>query len=197
MAGIERDAQYLNTRPPIVAGAHQRENERDAEGKQIRGVSGRLTSKTTNTSANRNALRRLGRRAQLSKRLVEEKDHATMKMSFTKLCLSATIAVCVAITPLLAASTTPAPTSADVKSIVDTANAIAARLPSRTQVAAMPDEQNRLFMTKVLDQNQAAQRADKMTPTELAAFAADVQATGDFLDCHPRTGIHCRPVVLS
>jgi len=81
------------------------------------------------------------------------------------------------ITPALAASTHPAPSPADIQKIVDTANSIAPQLPTRAQVASVADEQNRLFLTKILDQNEAAQRANRMTATELEAFSADVQAT--------------------
>ena len=100
-----------------------------------------------------------------------------MTRLITKFGLAVFVAVGLLITPALAATAHPAPTSAEIQKIVDTANAIAPQLPTRAQVATVADEQDRLFLTKILDQNEAAQRADRMTPTELEAFAADVQAT--------------------
>lgn len=66
---------------------------------------------------------------------------------------------------------------AEILTIVETADAIAAVMPSRGRIATIENTEDRIYLTQVLDHVEAAQRADKMSPQELEEFADGLLAS--------------------
>lgn len=109
-----------------------------------------------------------------------------MRSMIMKSILAAVLGVVIFVPPVMAETAIGArsssaeatvPSPADVRSLIEIANTVARQLPSRTAVARIADEHDRLFLTNVWAHVETAQQADRLTAAELGEFAAQLQAS--------------------
>lgn len=67
--------------------------------------------------------------------------------------------------------------SADVTTIMELAEELSRKLPTRQRIAQIDDANNRVYLSRVLDHIETARNADKLTALELEEFGAELSTS--------------------